>query len=119
MLLEGQSPAVTPKKGEEKNLQLIQFLFLTGSPSLADNEFEGVIMKNVIQLEVRGAKDCLTLLESALKRSGIGTDETGTDYEESTLLIQFEMTKVCKVIGQFVKGYSQNVFLQLAKNTYN
>ncbi len=51
-------------------------------------------MKNVTQLEVRGAKDCLTLLENALRNAGIGLKETAADYDDSSLIIQFEMTKV-------------------------
>eukprot|EP00794_Sanderia_malayensis_P007783 gene7783-8628_t len=67
----------------------------SGPPILADNEFEGIIMKNTTQLEVRGAKDCLTLIENTLRSAGIGlTEDSGSNYEDSTLVFQFEMTKM-------------------------
>ena len=79
-----------------KDLTVIQYIFndFLESPSLYENEIEGIIFKNVIQLEIAGIKDCLTMLETALKHPAVWNQENSGPSEDSTMLIQFEVTKV-------------------------
>ncbi len=89
------------------------FSKLTANPFLADNELEGIIIKNVTQLEVIGAKDCLTLIENAFRSNGIGGNTSV--YEDSSLVIQFEMIKVCDFLQWGDLSGSSNNLLSAAE----
>ena len=70
------------------------FMIFLERPCMYENELEGIIFKNVIQLEIAGIKDCLTMLETALKHPAVWNQENSGPSEDSTMLIQFEVTKV-------------------------
>ena len=52
---------------------------------------EGTIFKNVIKLEVVGAKDCLNLAETSLSKASFWEEDVSANNESSTLMIQFEV----------------------------
>ena len=58
---------------------------------MAENEIEGTILKNVVQLEVIGAKDYLSMVEAALSKTSFWEEENSGNTENATLLIQLEV----------------------------
>ncbi|XP_065069980.1 coiled-coil domain-containing protein 78-like [Rhopilema esculentum] len=62
-----------------------------GTIGFVENEFEGLQLKNVIELEVIGTKDCSIMIEGSLEKVGLLEEEDLSDKEDSTLMIQFQM----------------------------
>ena len=62
---------------------------------MVENELEGVLLQNCVELEVIGAKDCLNMIELAMGKTSFMEEENSTSTGSTTLLIQFE---VCEML---------------------
>ena len=68
-------------------------LMYLGGPCLVENELEGALLKNCVELEVIGAKDCLNMIEAAMGKTSFLEEESSTSGS-TTLLIQFEVYEI-------------------------
>lgn len=60
---------------------------------------EGTILKNVVQLEVVGAKDCLTMAETSLSKTSFWQDgEKERMDDHSTIIIQFQVSLLSMIL---------------------
>ena len=73
-------------------LENLCFFYLDG-PCVVENHLEGTVLKNCVQLEVVGAKDCLNMIEASLSKTSFWQDENNPFTDSMTLLIQFEVWK--------------------------
>ena len=60
---------------------------------MIESELEGTVLANCVQLEVIGAKDCMTMVEAALIKTPFFQEENSSFAESRTLLIQFEVCR--------------------------
>ena len=62
-----------------------------GTIGFVENELDGLQLKNVIELEVIGTRDCSTMIERSLEKVGLLDEEDLSNNEDLTLMVQFQV----------------------------